>query len=226
MTGSVSGKISGKLYCIATPIGNLQDISARALKTLEAVDAILCEDTRHTAKLLFHFGIKKTLIACHEYSSPHELQNILARLESGESLGLVTDAGTPAISDPGARLVELLIKAGIQVIPIPGPSAGIALLSVSGFNFDRFTFFGFPPVKKGRNKFFLQLANCDHVGILFESTHRIIKTLIQLEPLQKELCVGRELTKQFETIYRGTAQEIIPAIEASSIKGEFTIIFR
>lgn len=219
----------GTLYVVATPIGNLQDLSERAKATLASVHAILCEDTRVTSKLLSVFGIEKTLIAYHQHSDEARTRQIIERLRSGESLALVTDAGTPGISDPGGRLIHDIIAAlgnEAVMVPIPGPNAAVAALSIAGFPADEFVFLGFPPHKKGRNKFFDQVAAIDSTVVFYESTHRILKTLEQLGAVigERQLVVGRELTKLHETIYRGTVSEVTAGLNSSSIKGEFVIV--
>lgn len=219
----------GTLYVVATPIGNLTDLSVRALETLASVDAILCEDTRVTSKLLAVAKVEKTLIAFHQHSDDRRTAEIIERLRNGESLALVTDAGTPAISDPGGKLVERVVKefgADAKVIPIPGPSAVIAALSVSGFPADRFLFLGFPPHKKGRQGYFKEVAAFDGTVAFYESTHRIMKTLDELGTLigTRPIVVCRELTKLHETTYRGSAAEVTKMLNETSIKGEFVVV--
>ncbi len=214
----------GQLFVVATPIGNLGDISARAKHVLESVDLVLCEDTRVTAKLMAGLEIRPSLNSFHEYTDSLKRKHFVDMLTAGKSLALVTDAGTPAISDPGSLLVADAVAAGVIVRPIPGPSAAIAALSISGLPIERFTFVGFPPHKKGRQTFFNELAAIDHTVVLYESTHRIIKTLEALKEYGRPLVVGRELTKMHETIYRGLAEDVIKQIEATSSKGEFVIV--
>lgn len=212
------------LYIVATPIGNLGDITDRARVILDDVDVVLCEDTRVTSKLMAALKIRPSLRAFHEYTDALSRKRIVEELTSGPSMALVTDAGTPCISDPGGFLVADAIAAGVKVVPIPGPSAIIAALSVSGVPLDRFTFMGFPPNKKGREKFFREVSELSHAVVLYESTHRIVKTLEQLAPLHRHLVVCRELTKIHETIYRGTAEQIILDLDRSSSRGEFVIV--
>ncbi|OGL66452.1 16S rRNA (cytidine(1402)-2'-O)-methyltransferase [Candidatus Uhrbacteria bacterium RIFCSPHIGHO2_01_FULL_63_20] len=219
----------GTLYVVATPIGNLSDLSDRAKRTLSSVDAVLCEDTRVTAKLLAVIGAKRTLVSLHQHSDERKLKEVVARLEAGESLALVTDAGTPGISDPGGILVEAVVAAlgdEARIIPIPGPSALVTALSVSGFPSDRFAFLGFPPHKKGRQTYFKELAGIETTVVLYESTHRILKTLRELEQAvsKRPVVVCRELTKLHETVYRGTASEVTKRLESTSIRGEFVIV--
>lgn len=211
------------LYIVGTPIGNLGDISKRALETLTSVDLIACEDTRVTRKILSSFEIDTPTTSYHQHSDDKKMNEIIDKIKSGMSVALVTDAGTPGISDPGGKLVEAAVKADIQIIPIPGPSAIITALSISGFPTDRFTFMGFPPHKKGRASYFGQIDLIEQTVALYESKHRILKTLEQL-PQDRRIMVGRELTKLHESIYRGTASEIIEQINQTSTKGEFVIV--
>lgn len=216
----------GKLYIIATPIGNLGDITLRALETLKSVDFILCEDTRVTKKLLDHYQITVKTISYHQHSDYKKIKEIITLLNEGKNLALVTDAGTPGISDPGNMLISDLLKNKItQIIPIPGPSAIVTALSVSGFPTDKFLFLGFPPHKNKRQKFFKEAVAYDFTVAFYESGHRIMKCLNELKEYlgpKKELLVGRELTKQFETIYRGTIDEIIE--QMTEERGEFVVI--
>jgi len=218
----------GKLYVVATPIGNLGDMTLRGVETLRTVDAILCEDTRVTAKLLAHFEISKPLIAAHEHNSGNIVQKISQMLEEGKNLAMVTDAGTPGISDPGNRLIEnlLAIHSDLEVVSIPGASAVVALLSVSGFATDKFYFGGFPP-HKGRESYFRELAVRDETLVFYESPHRILKCFGEISKYfspERQIVVGRELTKKFETIYRGT----VGGIASMSIpdRGEFVIAIK
>ena len=212
-------------YVIATPIGNLKDISLRALKSLKEVDLILCEDTRVTKKLLARYQIKKPTISYHQHSRLKKTKYILEQLKQGRSLALVSDAGTPTISDPGAKLVNYLANQmpNLTIIPIPGPSACITALSVSGLPANNFVFLGFPPAKKKRKKFFEQAANSKYTVVFYESPHRILKTLRELRPTS-QVVVCRELTKKFEIIYRQPLEEIIEQLEKDKIRGEFVIV--
>jgi len=219
-------------YVVSTPIGNLEDITFRALRILKEVDLIVCEDTRQTLKLLNHYNIKKPLVSYFQHSKLSKVDYIIGELHEGKNLALVTDAGTPGISDPGGILVQKLIieQAGkVKIVPIPGPNAAIAALSVSGFPTDKFVFMGFPPHKKGRNKFFTEVAEAKYTVVFYESTHRILKTLNQLKkvlPADRRIVVCRELTKQFESIYRGSVGEIVKILESdkNNQKGEFVVI--
>lgn len=213
------------LYVIATPIGNLGDITLRALETLKRVDLVLCEDTRQGKKLLEHFQIKKTLNSYHQHSTLAKTREILEMLACGKNLALITDAGTPCISDPGADLVCSAVKKGFSVVPIPGPSALTTILSVTGFTTDKFIFLGFPPHKNKRQKFFVEAVAHLETVVFYESGHRILKCLTELSAVldpHRELVVGRELTKQFETLYRGTIDEIKENMKDE--RGEFVIV--
>ncbi|MFA6131661.1 MAG: 16S rRNA (cytidine(1402)-2'-O)-methyltransferase [Patescibacteria group bacterium] len=218
-----------KLFIVATPIGNLSDLTTRAAETLGTVDAIVCEDTRVTGKILQHLGIKKPMIAINQHASEARIAEALKMLKEGKSLALTTDAGTPAISDPGGKFVEAAIKAlgdELQIIPIPGACAAIAALSISGWPADKFLFLGFPPHKNGRKAYFAKIAATEETVCFYESTHRILKTLEELGDLigERKLVVGRELTKLHETIYRGTSSEVTKRLKEGSIKGEFVIV--
>lgn len=217
------------LYIVATPIGNLDDISKRALRILSEADLILCEDTRVTKKLLDHYEIKTPTLSYHQHSKLWKIDYILSLLKQEKNLALVSDAGTPGISDPGNKLVNLITtRTGLvaEIVPIPGPSAVTAAASVSGFPMDRFLFLGFPPTKRKRRKFFVEVVNSKYPVIFYESPYRIIKTLKELSSLvgDREIVVCRELTKKFETIYRGKIIEVIEQIEKDTIKGEFVVI--
>lgn len=215
----------GTLFVVATPIGNLSDITERSKEVLRTVDQILCEDTRVTRKLLTFFEIKTPTRSYHQHSSEKDTEEILSLLIDGQNLALVTDAGTPGISDPGGRLVEHCHQQGITVSPIPGPSAIIAALSIAGFPAEKFTFLGFPPHKKKRQKYLDNLVSIDHTTVLYESNHRIEKLLGELsEKLdpEQQLCVCRELTKKFESVYRGTISQILSMNIPT--KGEFVVV--
>lgn len=222
-----------KLYVVATPIGNLQDVSTRCLDTLKGVDLILAEDTRVTRKLLNHFDIKVPVISYHQHSKVKKVNNIIDHLQRGREIALVSDAGTPGIADPGNKLIEEIIeKLGnkVEIIPIPGPSAATSIASICGFPMDKFLFLGYPPVKRKRNKFFEEVVASKYPVILYESTHRILKTLNELSEISESqnikilLVVSRELTKKFETTYRGSPQQVIQQLETDTIKGEFVIV--
>lgn len=219
---------TGMLYMVATPIGNLGDITLRALETLRAVGTVLSEDTRVTGNLLRHFEIKKPLISFHEHTENDKAQKLINRIVAGESMALVTDAGTPGISDPGNALVELAVLAGVRVIPIPGANAIGAIVSVAGIDMREFVFLGFPPHKKGRKTFFKKVVASEYPVIYYESPHRVIKNLELLAELAlgKNLILGRELTKIFEEVVRGSVGEVKTYLEnkVGKTKGEFVII--
>ena len=219
------------LYMVATPIGNLQDITLRALDVLSGVDAIVCEQPMVTSKLLLAHAIRKPLVRIHQHSTAKEFAQVIARLERGETLAYVSDAGTPGVSDPGGYLVQSVIEAlgqQVSVIPIGGISAVTTMISVAGIPMDQYVFFGFPPHKKGRNAFFYAVADSKIPVVFYESTHRIIKSLSQLADLigvgERWCVVGRELTKRFESLYRGTIPHVIEQLTQDSTKGEFVVI--
>ena len=221
----------GTLYIVATPIGNLDDITARAIKTLESADLILCEDTRVAQKMLARFGIQKPLESYHQHSTLQKTGYILDLLEEGKNLALVSDAGTPGISDPGNRLVEAAVKEfgdSVKIVPVPGANAAMAALSVSGFATDKFMFAGFPPAKNKRKKYFQDLLSCGYTAVFYESNFRILKTLSEIDELDhdktRRVVVCRELTKTFETIYRGTIPEVVAKIKKDPLKGEFVAV--
>src|SRR4030043_922976 len=221
-----------KLYIVSTPIGNLEDISKRALRTLSEVDLILCEDTRVTKKLLNHYGIKTQTLSYHQHSRLKKVNYIIQLLKEGKNLALVSDAGTPGISDPGNELINLALKqySNLTIIPIPGPSAVTAIASISGIAMDNFLFLGFPPAKRKRRKFFEKVAKSKYPVIFYESPYRILKTLNELQlnaksyNLDPEIIVCRELTKKFETIYRGIIEAVIEQLKKDKIRGEFVVI--
>jgi len=216
-------------YIVATPIGNLDDVSKRALQTLSEADLILCEDTRVTKKLLERYNIKTQTLSYHQHSRLWKIDYILSLLKQGKNLALVSNAGTPGISDPGNLLVNEAIKRlsdEVKIVPVPGSSAVTAAASVSGFPTDRFLFLGFPPTKRKRRKFFVEAVNSKYPVIFYESPYRIIKTLKDIGSLvgDREIVVCRELTKKFETIYRGTTEEVLNQLEKSETKGEFVVV--
>jgi 16S rRNA (cytidine1402-2'-O)-methyltransferase len=218
--------VAGKLYVVATPLGNLEDLSPRAAETLRRADRVLCEDTRRTAKLLAHHGITTPRMSCHRFNEKKRLEPILSRLRDGETLALVSDGGTPGVSDPGCHIVRAARDAGIEVIPLPGPSAPAALLSVSGIPSDRYLFDGFLPHRPGeRRKRLRELRGEPRTVVLFEAPHRILETLADIDKIfgERELVLGRELTKRFETILRGSAAQVLASLE-SSVKGEITMV--
>lgn len=216
-----------KLYIIPTPIGNLEDITLRALRLLKEVDAILAEDTRVTAKLLSHFDIQKRVIAYHQHNEHHKTAEVIEHLKAGAVLGLVTDAGTPGISDPGFLLVAHCINAGISVETLPGPTAFVPALINSGLPSDRFFFEGFLPHKKGRQTRLSFLSTLPYTFILYESPHRICKTLEQLTEYcgtERRGSVSRELTKLYEENRQGTLGELLQHYTNHPAKGEIVVI--
>ena len=218
--------MNGRLYIVSTPIGNLKDITLRALETLEKVQFILCEDTRVTSRLLKHYNISKKLISFNAVSEKKKIPNVIERIKSGDNCALVSDAGTPAISDPGVRLISKAIKEQIDVVPIPGTSAVITALTISGLPTDSFIFEGFLPQKKGRQKKLKELAEERRTIILYESTYRIKKLVDELVEYLPEryVVVCRELTKKFEETWRGYPNEIKEVIDEKISKGEFVIV--
>lgn len=216
------------LYIVATPIGNLKDITLRALEVLKEVDLILCEDTERTKKLLEHYQIKKPLVSYHQHSKIKKIEMIKSFFKQEKNLALVCDAGTPGISDPGGKIVSLAISFGVNVIPIPGPSAIATLASISGWPMEKFLFLGFMPKKKKKNQYLQEIVQSKYPVIFYESPYRIIKTLQKLEEKEQnlEVVVGRELTKKFERVYRGKIKEVIEEIKKDKIKGEFVVLAR
>jgi 16S rRNA (cytidine1402-2'-O)-methyltransferase len=218
------------LYIIATPIGNLKDISQRAIETFNFVDIILCEDTRVSQKLLSHLGISKNLISYHQHSKLNKTEKIIEYLKEGKNIALISDAGTPGISDPGNMLVCEVARQlkDVKIIPIPGASAMASASSVAGFSMDKFVFLGFPPVKNKRQKFFKEMLEYDMPIIFYESCHRILRTMDDILKLDSniEVVVCRELTKQFETIHRGMIGEAIASLKKDILKGEFTVVLK
>lgn len=220
----------GTFYVVATPIGNLKDINLRALEVLTKADIILAEDTRVTRKLLSHYSIKTPLIRYNEHRPQRCLEEVVERLRKGQKVALVSDAGTPGVSDPGSKLVNFIRKRApnIFIEAVPGPSAAVAALSVSGIPANSFTFLGYPPAKKKRNKFFANLKDIRIKPIvIYESTHRLIKTLDNLVEFfgeNKELFIAKELTKIHETHFLGTIKEAKNYFTNEKKKGEFVII--
>lgn len=221
-------EITGTLYIVATPIGNMEDITLRALRILGEVDYVLCEDTRVTGKLLKHHSVEAKLrrYDAHTSSSSHE--TIIEDLKAGKSIALVSDAGTPGISDPGVLLVQRAREAGARLDAIPGPSAVTAAISIAGLPGNQFSFLGFVPHKKGRETFFKSLATFQHPVVFFESTHRILKTLEALENFSvgRQVFLGRELTKLHEEMLIGSPAELLQILQTTPVKqkGEFVVI--
>lgn len=221
-----------KLYVIGTPIGNLQDITLRALETLKSVDLVLCEDTRVTGKLLSHYGISVPKMSYHANSKISKQDKIIEMLKEGKNLALVSDAGTPAISDPGVMLIKEAKKVlgeDLKIIPIPGASALVSAISVSGIPSPQFTFYGFLPHKKGRETIFKEISGSKITSVFYESPHRILKTLESLNTYldsKREVVVARELTKIFEEIVSGTPEEVLNYFKENpdKVRGEFVVI--
>ncbi len=219
--------MSGKLYVVATPIGNLEDMPPRAVRVLREVDLIAAEDTRHTGHLLTRFEIRKPLISYHQFSEAKRTAEFLKKFEMGQSIALVSDAGLPGVSDPGERLIRAAVAAGVTVEVVPGPSAPLMALAGSGFPMVPFYFGGFLPVKGGqRRKELLAASARECTSIYFESPYRVVRMLedaVTEIPLAR-LCLARELTKKFEEYKRGTAAELLAHFQAHEPRGEFCLV--
>ena len=216
-----------KLYIVPTPIGNLEDITLRALRILRESALILAEDTRVTKKLLTHYAIQKPVLAYHQHNEHQQLANFLSLIEQHQTLALVSDAGTPGISDPGFLLIRACLQNNIEVECLPGATAFVPALVNSGFPCDRFYFYGFLPHKKGRKTAIEKLAALEETIILYESPFRLLKTLEQLQEAMgadRKVCVSRELTKIYEENFRGTLAEAIAHFSAKTVKGEIVIV--
>jgi len=217
----------GRLYIVSTPIGNLEDITLRALDTLKKVDYIACEDTEHSLKLLNYYEIKKPLISYWSEREKVRAEEIIQKIKAGHNVALITDAGTPGISDPGAVVISRAIEEDIEIIPVPGPTALITALSISGLNTEEFTFIGFLPVKQSqRRKKLLELSSERRTLVFYEAPHRILQTLDDMIEIlgDRKVCIARELTKMFEEVLRGTLSSILEKIEESKIAGEYVIV--
>lgn len=216
------------LYIVSTPIGNLGDLSYRAVEVLREVDVILAEDTRRTGVLLRHFGVEGRLISAHEHNEAARARLVAELLGEGKNVALVSDAGTPLLSDPGARLVQSAIEGGFEVIPIPGASALLAALVASGLSADRFTFYGFIPRKGGdRTALLREIAASPYTSVLYESPHRVAALLADLGEaagLERRVAVARELTKLHEECYRATLAEAVPHFRDRQVKGEIVVV--
>ena len=215
------------LYVVATPIGNLGDVTLRALEVLKSVDLVAAEDTRHSGLLLKHFEIKKPFVSYHEHNEAARTAELVERLAGGENVALITDAGTPGLSDPGLRLIRECINRELPFTIVPGPSAILIALLGSGFWNDNFSFRGFLPVKSGRRQRELQIAaERDETTLFFESPYRLLKTLQACATMmpERQFCVARELTKKFEEFRRGTAAELLAHYEAHPAKGEIVLV--
>ncbi|MBW2040043.1 MAG: 16S rRNA (cytidine(1402)-2'-O)-methyltransferase [Deltaproteobacteria bacterium] len=217
----------GRLYLVSTPIGNLEDITLRAIKVLRRVDLIAAEDTRRAKRLLGRYRIRASLTSLFEHNEPSKKEVLVKRLVNGEEIALISDAGTPGISDPGFRLVQRAIEEGIEVIPIPGPSALIAALAVSGLPTDSFHFFGFLPPKGAKRKRRIEeIKELRGTIILYEAPHRLLHTLGDLRDIcgDRQIVVARELTKLYEEVIRGRIAEVIDGLEQRQIRGEITLL--
>lgn len=218
--------VKSTLYIVSTPIGNLEDISLRALKVLSSVDYIACEDTRKTKILLDHYNISKPLLSYYSYNELQRIPEILSKLHNGYSIALVSDAGTPGISDPAVVLVRAARAENIPVIPVPGPSAMMAALIVSGFSLQQFVFEGFLPQKKGRKTKLQLLHEEPRTVVLYESPHRLLKTLRELFLVlgDRNVAVCRELTKKFEEVVRGSLGTVLEELSQKPVRGEYVLV--
>ena len=218
----------GSIFLVATPLGNLEDITLRALRTLREVDLIACEDTRHTGRLLRRFEIEKPLVSCHEHNESRRAKELIERALHGESIAVVSDAGTPTISDPGYRVVRGAVEAGVRVVPVPGPNAAIAALAASGLPTHEFVFKGFLPARKAKRRVALRaVRGCSSTVVFYEAPHRIGGALADLHDVlgDRDIVVARELTKIHEEFLRGTALSVrSELLDRPAIKGEFVIL--
>jgi 16S rRNA (cytidine1402-2'-O)-methyltransferase len=218
----------GTLYVVATPIGNLEDITYRAVRVLKEADLIACEDTRHTAKLLQHYGIDKPTVSYHEHNEGARAEELVAKLEQGLSVAQVSDAGMPGISDPGYRVIKLAIEREISVVPVPGPSALIAALAASGLPTDSFEFHGFLPAKSGQRRSMLEsLGDSQSTIVVYEAPHRVaesMKDIVEILGAERPVVLARELTKVHEEFVRGTAAEVLERVQRHEPKGEITLL--
>lgn len=217
------------LYLVPTPIGNLKDITLRALEVLQTVDVILAEDTRNTARLLQHYQINKPLSPYHQHNEHKIVAHLVDQLAAGKTMAVVTDAGTPGISDPAFLLVRACVQAGVKVETLPGATAFVPALINSGLPANRFVFEGFLPLKKGRHTLLKALAEEDRTILFYESPMRLVKTLEELIPYfgaHRQCCVSRELTKMFEENMRGTLQEVLDHFKSKAVKGEIVIVLQ
>jgi 16S rRNA (cytidine1402-2'-O)-methyltransferase len=218
----------GTLYVVATPIGNLEDITYRAVRVLKEADLIACEDTRHTAKLLHHYGIDKPTVSYHEHNEAARADELVAKLAAGLNVAQVSDAGMPGISDPGYRVIKLAIERGLQVVPIPGASALVAALAASGLPTDSFQFLGFLPAKSGQRRTMLEaLRGAEQTTVIYEAPHRIAETMediVELLGPERPVALARELTKVHEEFIRGSAEEVLRRVQEHELKGEMTVV--
>jgi len=219
---------SGTLYVVATPIGNLEDITFRAVRVLKEADLIACEDTRHTAKLLQHYGIDKPTVSYHEHNEATRAEELVAKLEQGLNIAQVSDAGVPGISDPGYRMIKLAIERGVQVVPIPGASALISALAAGGLPTDNFQFLGFLPAKSGQRRTMLEaLRASEQTTVVYEAPHRITGTMqdiVEILGAERPMVLARELTKLHEEFIRGSAAQILTRVQEHELRGEITLL--
>jgi 16S rRNA (cytidine1402-2'-O)-methyltransferase len=218
----------GTLYVVATPIGNLEDLTYRAVRVLREADLIACEDTRHTGKLLAHYAIEKPTVSYHEHNEAARAEELLKKLEQGLNIAQVSDAGMPGISDPGYRVIRLAIDRGIQVVPVPGPSASIAAVAVSGLPTDSFQFLGFLPARSGERRTMLEsLREAEQTTVVYEAPHRVVEAMrdmVEILGPERPVVVARELTKVHEEFIRGSAAEVLSALQQREVKGEITLV--
>jgi 16S rRNA (cytidine1402-2'-O)-methyltransferase len=222
--------VAGILYVVATPIGNLADMTFRAVEVLKQVDLIAAEDTRHSARLMEHFSVKTPMLAYHDHNEEYQSSQIIEKLKAGQNIALISDAGTPLINDPGYRLLKQIHDEGLKVVPVPGANAVVTALSVSGLAVNYFAFDGFAPVKsQARQAYFARWSHSEYAHVFYESSHRIVDSLSDMQAAlgdDREICLGRELTKTFETIRRGRLADVIDFVRAdpNQQKGEFVVI--
>lgn len=218
--------MNGKIFVVSTPIGNLKDISFRAIESLKEVDFILCEDTRVSSILLKHYDISKELISFNAISEQKKIPYVIERIKNGETCAIVSDSGTPLISDPGVRLISEAINHSVEIVPVPGASAVLAALTISGLPTDSFVFEGFLPQKKGRQKKLKELSEEKRTIIIYESPFRIEKLLNELNEYMPSrfVVVCRELTKKFEETWRGYPKELLESLDKKIVKGEFVVV--
>ena len=218
----------GTLYVVATPIGNLEDITYRAVRILKEADLIACEDTRHTAKLLHHYGIDKPTVSYHEHNEAARAEELVAKLEQGLNIAQVSDAGMPGISDPGYRVIKLAIERDVQVVPVPGASALISALAAGGLPTDNFQFLGFLPAKSGQRRTMLEaLRSSEQTTVVYEAPHRIaasMQDIVEILGTERQVVLARELTKLHEEFIRGSAAQILARVQEHELKGEITLL--
>jgi 16S rRNA (cytidine1402-2'-O)-methyltransferase len=219
--------MSGFLYIVPTPIGNLEDMTFRAVRVLKEVDLIAAEDTRHTQVLLKHYGISTSVVSYHEHNERSKARDLIECIEEGKNIALLCDAGTPTVSDPGYRLVGEAIRAGVQVVPLPGPSAVITALSAAALPTDRFVFEGFLPAKKNQRRSRLEALKLDTRTLVFyEAPHRLKETLVDMQEIfgDRDVAIGREISKVHEEFLRGATGKVLQRLEQQSVRGEITLV--